>query len=142
MYIDDILVMGHHDEEHLRILEQVLARLQEYGLHLKKEKCSFIKPSVEYLGHIVDKDGLRAIPANMETITNAPEPSNVNELHVVCPLVSPRGLPGEGLPHPACSLPWLPREGCQGKACPVLHVVCPLITPRGVWSNMQCRPHT
>ena len=49
--------MGHHDEEHLRILEQVLARLQEiYGLCLKKEKCSFMKPSVEYLGHIVDKD--------------------------------------------------------------------------------------
>ena len=33
---------------------------------------------------------------------------------------------------PSWSVPWLPREGCQGKACPTLHVVCPLVTPRGV----------
>ena len=41
VYIDDILVTGHHDEEQLRILE---ACLQEHGLRLKKEKCSFMKP--------------------------------------------------------------------------------------------------
>ena len=58
VYIDDMLVTGRSDEEHLEILEQVLAHLQEYGLHLKKEKCLFMRPSVEYLGYIVNKDGL------------------------------------------------------------------------------------
>ena len=34
VYIDDILVTGSTDQEHLEILEQVLARLQEYALRL------------------------------------------------------------------------------------------------------------
>ena len=60
-----MLLTGCSDEEHLEILEQVLARLQEYGLCLKKEKCSFMRPSVEYLVYIVDKDGLCATPAKV-----------------------------------------------------------------------------
>ena len=35
VYIDDILVTGRNDEEHLQTLDQVLARLQKYGLRLK-----------------------------------------------------------------------------------------------------------
>ena len=32
VYIDDILVSGHTDEEHVENLEKVLQRLQQYGL--------------------------------------------------------------------------------------------------------------
>ena len=38
-YIDDILVTGATDEEHLDRLEEVLKRLKEYGLRAKKSKC-------------------------------------------------------------------------------------------------------
>ena len=51
-YIDDILVMGSTDKEHLERLEEVLKRLKEYGLRVKKNKCHFCQPLVEYLGHI------------------------------------------------------------------------------------------
>ena len=36
VYIDDILITGRTDEEHLENLERVLARLQRYGLRLKQ----------------------------------------------------------------------------------------------------------
>lgn len=49
VYIDDILVTGCTDEEHLEVLEQVLTRLQELCLWLKREKCTFLKSSVEYI---------------------------------------------------------------------------------------------
>ena len=49
-YIDDILVTGKTDEEHLINLEKVFNRLQEHGLHLKQTKCTFMSSSVEYLG--------------------------------------------------------------------------------------------
>ena len=88
VYIDDMLVTGRSDEEHLQILEQVLARLREYGLRSKKETCSFMMPSVEYLGYILDKDGLRATPAKVEAITSAPEPRNVPELRSFLGLVN------------------------------------------------------
>ena len=59
-YIDDILVTGATDEEHLDQLEEVLKRLKEYGLRAKKSKCFFFQATVEYLGHQVDADGLKS----------------------------------------------------------------------------------
>ena len=41
-YIDDILVTGSNDAEHLQNLERVLKRLHQYGLRLKKAKCFFL----------------------------------------------------------------------------------------------------
>ena len=50
-FIDDILIIGSSEEEHVKNLEEVFCRLQAHGVQLKKEKCSFMKDSVEYLGH-------------------------------------------------------------------------------------------
>ncbi|KAL5517106.1 hypothetical protein EMCRGX_G002578 [Ephydatia muelleri] len=51
-YLDDILISGSSDKEHLTNLEEVLKRLREAGIHLCKEKCVFWAESVEYLGHV------------------------------------------------------------------------------------------
>ena len=53
-YLDDILITGTADEEHLINLSEVLKRLQNHGVCLKLEKCRFMEDSVEYLGHQVD----------------------------------------------------------------------------------------
>ena len=45
-YLDDILVSGKTEKEHLENLQKVFQRLQEHGLHVKKSKCSFMKTSV------------------------------------------------------------------------------------------------
>ena len=50
-YLDDILVTGSTDEEHLSNVEAVLKCLQGYGVQAKRAKCSFLADSVEYLGH-------------------------------------------------------------------------------------------
>ena len=47
--VDDILVSGSNDEEHLVNLEEVLKRLSEAGLCLKREKCAFMMEEVVYL---------------------------------------------------------------------------------------------
>lgn len=54
---DDILVRGRHGGDNLKIL-QVLLRLQEAGLKLKLEKCTYLVPEVEYLGHVIETGGL------------------------------------------------------------------------------------
>ena len=41
-YIDNILITGRTNEEHLAALEEVLKRLQKAGLRLKKPKCVFM----------------------------------------------------------------------------------------------------
>ena len=61
-YIDDILVTGQNDDEHIASLEEVLKRLQKHGVKINRKKCSFLQDSVEYLGHLIDKEGLHTIP--------------------------------------------------------------------------------
>ena len=51
VYLDDVLVTGKTPEEHDRNLEIVLSRLQEAGLHLKREKCTFRQKACKYLGN-------------------------------------------------------------------------------------------
>ena len=79
-YIDDILVTGSDDEKHLEGLGEVLKRLKQHGLVLQQNKCLFMQESVEYLGHIVDAQGLHATPEKLQAIEEAPAPEDVNQL--------------------------------------------------------------
>ena len=80
VYIDDILVSGKNDADHLHNLEQVLARLTSAGITLKRSKCIFATTSVEYLGHIIDSNGLHPSPTKVQAIQEAPAPTNLTEL--------------------------------------------------------------
>ena len=80
MYLDDILVTGATEEEHLSTLEKVLGRLEMSGLPVKKKKCQFMVPSVSYLGHQIDASGLHPLPDKVRAIEEAPAPNNVTEL--------------------------------------------------------------
>ena len=72
VYLDDILVTGSTDEEHLQNLAEVLKRIQQAGLRLKKEKCEFLAKSVVYLGHMIDEKGLHPTTDKVDAITKAP----------------------------------------------------------------------
>ena len=78
-YLEDILITGGSDSEHFRNLEEVLRRLQDHGIRLKKEKCHFIRESVEYLGH-VDARGVHTSKKKVQAIVDASAPSNLQEL--------------------------------------------------------------
>ena len=79
-YLDDILIVGQSKEQHDERLHQVLKRLRQAGLRLKREKCEFKKTRVEYLGYVVDEHGLRPAEKKLAAIRQAPEPSNTTEL--------------------------------------------------------------
>ncbi|CAC5382898.1 unnamed protein product [Mytilus coruscus] len=78
--LDDLIITGKSDEEHLKNLELVLKRLSEYGLRLKKSKCSLMKSEVEYFAFIVNKDGIQPSPKKVEAMLKVPELENVKEL--------------------------------------------------------------
>ncbi|KAL5515638.1 hypothetical protein EMCRGX_G000833 [Ephydatia muelleri] len=79
-YQDDILVTGKEIDEHLKNLERVFGRLKEFGLRLRLTKCKFLKESVEYLGHVISRNGICTSPKKIEVIQKAPIPLNVKEL--------------------------------------------------------------
>lgn len=88
VYLDDILVTGQTTEEHLAHLNEVLRRLKEAGMKLKKEKCAYLLDSVEYLGHVITKDGLKTADSKVEAVVRAPAPRNVSELRSFLGLVN------------------------------------------------------
>ncbi|XP_056135399.1 uncharacterized protein K02A2.6-like, partial [Lampris incognitus] len=87
-YLDDILVSGPDEEIHLKALDDVLTRLEEYGLHVKKDKCMFFQESVEYLGHIIDAAGLHKSPEKERAVVEAPAPTNVSQLRSLLGMIN------------------------------------------------------
>ena len=87
-YLDDILVSGKTEQEHLTNLAQVLDRLGSAGMKLKKEKCAFCLPRVEYLGHIISEEGLCPSASKVKAIKEAPKPSSMSELKSFLGLVN------------------------------------------------------
>ena len=58
------------------------------GIHLKQNKCKFMLPEVEYLGHIISAAGLKPSQSKVEAIEEAPVPTNVSELKSFLGLVA------------------------------------------------------
>eukprot|EP00079_Xenopus_tropicalis_P035743 XP_017949514.1 PREDICTED: uncharacterized protein K02A2.6-like [Xenopus tropicalis] len=79
-YLDDIIVTGTDESEHLENLKRVLTRLEEYGLRANKEKCAFFKDSIQYCGHIIDASGLHKFPEKIQAVLQAPLPKDVTQL--------------------------------------------------------------
>uniref|UniRef100_A0A1A7YSF0 Gypsy retrotransposon integrase-like protein 1 n=2 Tax=Iconisemion striatum TaxID=60296 RepID=A0A1A7YSF0_9TELE len=80
VYLDDVLVSGVDAADHIKNLDEVLTRLNEAGLRLKRNKCVFMRDEVEYLGYRVDAQGLHPMDKKVKAIHEAPAPKNVTEL--------------------------------------------------------------
>ena len=83
VYIDDLMVFTNMDdqEEHDRIMLEVLKWLQDNNLYVKPEKCHFQVTEVNFLGMIVSRDGIKMDPEKVNAILKWPEPTNVKQVH-------------------------------------------------------------
>ena len=80
VYINNILIAGGSEEDHLKTLALVLARLDNVGIQLRKSKCKFIQESVTYLGHRIDQHGVHPLKEKVQAVQEAPAPKNITEL--------------------------------------------------------------
>lgn len=77
VYLDDIMVFSKTPEEHAMHLEEVLRRLDENKFIIKESKCKFYKEEVEFLGFLVNSQGLRPSPKKIECIRSWRSPTNI-----------------------------------------------------------------
>ena len=70
-------------------------------MRLKKGKCAYLLPSVDYLGHTISEEGLRTSDSKVEAIVRAPAPTTVTELRSFLGLVN---YYGKFLPNLATTL--------------------------------------
>ena len=78
--LDDILVFGTTLEEHDKHLEVAMKKLEAANITLNEEKCEFAKSSVEFLGNIINAQGVQADPNTVEAITDMEAPKDQSEL--------------------------------------------------------------
>lgn len=67
--LDDVLVFAPKEEEAIKRLEMVFGWLREHGLKLAPKKCHFLRRSLKFLGHIIDKNGVVTDPEKVQAIT-------------------------------------------------------------------------
>ena len=94
--VDDILITGRNDEEHVKNVAAVLKVVKENGLKLKRSKCVFMADSVEYLGFLIDKSGVSVLEDKIKPILEAPEPENTSQVRSFLGMIQyyHRHLPG------------------------------------------------
>lgn len=80
LYLDDVVVFSATVTDHIQRLDAVLGRLQHEGLKVKLEKCSFFRPEVSYLGHVISREGVATDPGKIEAVAKWPRPNNASEL--------------------------------------------------------------
>lgn len=74
VYMGDIIIFGSTIEEHNRNLPIVFQRLRDVKLKLEADKCEFLKPKLEYLGHIVTADGVKPNLNKLQAIRDFTQP--------------------------------------------------------------------
>ena len=88
VYVDDILIFSPSFKQHLSDIQQVLEKLRENGLIVKPSKCEWAKKRIEFLGHIIDGEGVAPLPQKVAAVQNFPTPSTIKNLQEFAGMVN------------------------------------------------------
>ena len=80
--IDDILISGRDDSEHLQNIEKVFQVLKDLGVTVNKKKCTFFAKEIEYVGFILDKNGVHVNQNKVKAINELAEPKDLKQLQI------------------------------------------------------------
>lgn len=83
VYLDDVVIVTQSFDKHVEVLEEVFKRLREANLTVSFEKCQFCRPSMRYLGYVVDRQGLHVDAQKVEAMLKLPVPRTVKEVRRV-----------------------------------------------------------
>ena len=80
VFLDDILIYSRTLNEHRRHVHQVLQLLRKNQLYAKLSKCELFRTRVEFLGHVIDGDGVHMMEDKVRAIEEWPAPANISDL--------------------------------------------------------------
>lgn len=88
IYMDGILIFSKTQVDHLQHIQQVFSTLWKHKLYANLEKFSFGTQRIQYLGYIVDENGVHVDPTKIQIIWDWPASTTLTELHSFLDLVS------------------------------------------------------
>ncbi|GKG01090.1 hypothetical protein Tco_0305795, partial [Tanacetum coccineum] len=68
-------------QEHKEHLKLILELLKKEELYAKFSKCEFWIPKVQFLGHVIDSQGIHLDPAKIESIKDWASPKSPMQIH-------------------------------------------------------------
>ncbi|GJX44038.1 putative reverse transcriptase domain-containing protein [Tanacetum coccineum] len=80
VFIDDILIYSKSRKEHEGHLKLILNLLKKEELYAKFSKCEFWLSKVQFLGHVIDSEGIHVDPAKIEAIKDWASPKTPTEI--------------------------------------------------------------
>nr|GEW88691.1 putative reverse transcriptase domain-containing protein [Tanacetum cinerariifolium] len=80
VFIDDILIYLKNEKEHEEHLKAILELLKKEELYAKFSKCEFWIPKVQFLGHVIDSQGIHVDPAKIESVKDWAFPKPPTEI--------------------------------------------------------------
>nr|GFB13855.1 putative reverse transcriptase domain-containing protein [Tanacetum cinerariifolium] len=80
VFIDDILIYSKDEKEHEEHLKAILELLKKEELYAKFSKCEFWIPKVQFLGHVIDSQGIHVDPAKIESVKDWASPKSPMEI--------------------------------------------------------------
>ncbi|GKD22593.1 putative reverse transcriptase domain-containing protein [Tanacetum coccineum] len=92
VFIDDILVYLKDKEEHQKHLEIILELLKKERLYAKFSKCDLWLDSVQFLGYVIDRNGVHVELTKIEASGNWPAPTMPTKLCSTPILALPEGM--------------------------------------------------
>ena len=87
VYLDDIIVFGRNFPEHLENLRHVFQRIRSANLKISPHKCELFRTSINFLAHVISKEGVQTDPKKIEAVKTYPIPVNVKTLRAFLGLV-------------------------------------------------------
>ncbi|UYV75033.1 hypothetical protein LAZ67_12002194 [Cordylochernes scorpioides] len=88
VYIDDVLIASKNENDHIQHLHTIFKRLSDHGLTVNISKSVFGKPSLEFLGHIIDNKGIKPFPEKIRIVKDFPQPNSTRQLQRFIGLVN------------------------------------------------------
>ena len=76
VYLDDVIIFSPTVEQHKKDVDGVLQLIKEAGMTLRLSKCRIACGAVEYLGHVITKDGVKMCEDKVEAVRKFPVPTD------------------------------------------------------------------
>ncbi|KAL0540118.1 hypothetical protein IC582_024348 [Cucumis melo] len=80
VFFDDILIYSKNEKDHVEHIEKVFLTLRRHALFANKKKCNFGQQKIEYLGHVISREGVEVDSEKIKEVADWSCSTNIREV--------------------------------------------------------------